>query len=105
MIGMSSNRDSDTNRPKEPKKNDIMQKLMEKEKKMQKNLKKQMDQQMALIKDRAEKNKEKRDKALMFVHMKNKELDQQGVEAYLSDKKNIETRLKTFEEEEAQNER
>ena len=41
----------------------------------------------------------------MFVHMKNKELDQQGVEAYLSDKKNIETRLKTFEKEEAQNER
>ena len=48
---------------------------MEKEKKMQKTLKKQMDLQMAIIKDKAEKNEEKRRKALEHVQNKNKEIE------------------------------
>ena len=42
----------------------MIQKIEAKEKKMQKVLKKQMDLQMAIIRDRAEKNEEKRRKAL-----------------------------------------
>lgn len=38
----------------------VIQKIEAKEKKMQKSLKKQMDIQMAIIKDKAEKNEEKR---------------------------------------------
>ena len=78
---------------------------MEKEKKMQKTLKKQMDLQMAIIKDKAEKNEEKRRKALEHVQNKNKEIDNIGREAFKDNIVEIETRMKVFEEEEAQVER
>ena len=74
---------------------------MEKEKKMQKTLKKQMDLQMAIIKDKAEKNEEKRRKALEHVQNKNKEIDNIGREAFKDNIVEIETRMKVCEEEEA----
>lgn len=74
---------------------------MEKEKKMQKTLKKQMDLQMAIIKDKAEKNEEKRRKALEHVQNKNKEIENIGREAFKDNMIDIENRMKTFEEEEA----
>jgi hypothetical protein len=78
---------------------------MEKEKKMQKTLKKQMDLQMAIIKDKAEKNEEKRRKALEHVQNKNKEIDNIGREAFKDNMVDIENRIKSFEEEEASIER
>jgi hypothetical protein len=83
----------------------MIQKIMEKEKKMQKTLKKQMDLQMAIIKDKAEKNEEKRKKAMDHVINKNKEIDNLGREAFKDNIIDIEARLKTFEEEEASIER
>lgn len=83
----------------------MIQKIMEKEKKMQKTLKKQMDLQMAIIKDKAEKNEEKRRKALEHVQNKNKEIEQIGREAFKDNIADIENRLKTNEEEEASLER
>ena len=83
----------------------MIQKIMEKEKKMQKTLKKQMDLQMAIIKDKAEKNEEKRRKALEHVHNKNKEIDNIGREAFKDNIADIENRIKNFEEEEASVER
>jgi hypothetical protein len=83
----------------------MIQKIMDKEKKMQKTLKKQMDLQMAIIKDKAEKNEEKRKKAMDHVINKNKEIDNLGREAFKDNIIDIEARLKTFEEEEASIER
>lgn len=83
----------------------MIQKIMEKEKKMQKTLKKQMDLQMAIIKDKAEKNEEKRRKALEHVKNKNIEIDNMGREAFKDNINDLENRLKTYEEEEASIER
>ena len=83
----------------------MIQKIMEKEKKMQKTLKKQMDLQMAIIKDKAEKNEEKRRKALEHVKNKNIEIDNIGREAFKDNINDLENRLKTYEEEEASIER
>lgn len=72
---------------------------------MQKILKKQMDLQIAITKDRVEKNEEKRRKALKHVDDHNKEIEQKSQEAFKEGIKSIEHRLKTFEEEEANFER
>ena len=79
----------------------MVQKLRDKEKKMVKVLKKQMDLQTAIVKDRAEKNEEKRRKALKHVENKNKDIDRMGHTAFRENIKMIEERVKTFEEEEA----
>lgn len=83
----------------------MVQKIIEKDKKEQKVLKKQLDLQIAIIKDRAEKNEEKRRKALKVVEDHNKDLDRLGVDAFRENIQNIEERMKTFEEEEATFER
>ena len=64
-----------------------------------------MDLQMAIIKDKAEKNEEKRRKALEHVKNKNIEIDNLGREAFKDNINDLETRLKTYEEEEASLER
>ena len=64
-----------------------------------------MDLQMAIIKDKAEKNEEKRRKALEHVKNKNIEIDNMGREAFKDNINDLENRLKTYEEEEASIER
>lgn len=83
----------------------MIQKIIDKEKKVQKNLKKQMDFQMAKIKEKAEKNEEKRQRALHHVALKNKEIDQIGREAFIESINDLESRTKNMEEEEANFER
>lgn len=60
----------------------LIQKIFEKEKKMQKVLKKQMDLQTAIVKDKAEKNEEKRRKATKHVEDKNNHIDRLGHTAF-----------------------
>jgi hypothetical protein len=72
---------------------------------MQKVLKKQMDLHMEFVKDKTERNQEKRRKALKVVEDKNKDIDRMGHTAFRENITSIEVRLKTMEDEEANIER